>query len=210
MHILAKLFSSEPLVKIMRLFLMNKSVGFENKDVSKHCRTKPAATKREILLLQSIGFIKKGSFYKPVKVRNIMKKKKVVGWFINEEFPYVSALFDLLITSKSIDKKDLVSRIKKTGKVKMLVVAGAFIKNDASRLDILAVGDGISQKKFESVVRGLESEIGKELKYSAFTVNEFKYRISMYDKLVCDVFDFPHEVVFTAPELSTEGLKNRK
>lgn len=189
---------------------MNRDVGFENKDVSKHCRTKPAATKREVLLLQSIGFIKKGSFFKLVKVRNVMKKKKVSGWFINPEFPYLTALFDLLITSKSIDKKELVSRIKKTGKVKMLVVAGAFIKSDSSRLDILAVGDGISQKKFETVVRGLESEIGKELKYSAFSIGEFNYRVSMYDKLVCDVFDFPHEVVFSSPELSTEGLKNRK
>ena len=94
--------------------------------------------------------------------------------------------------------------------MKMLVLAGAFIKDPASRLDILAVGDSINQKKFENVMRSLESEIGRELKYSAFTTNEFKYRISMYDKLICDVFDFPHEVVFTNQELSTEGLKNRK
>lgn len=210
MHILAKLFSSEALVKIMRLFLMNRSVGFENKDISKHCRTKPAATKREILLLQSIGFVKKASFYKNVKVRNAVKKKKVTGWFTNPDFPYLSALFDLLITSKSIDMKDLASRIKKTGKIKMLVVAGAFLKDDESRLDILAVGDGISQKKFETMVRSLESEIGTELRYSAFTIEEFKYRVSMYDKLVCDVFDYNHEVVFTSPGLSTEGLKSRK
>lgn len=210
MHILAKLFSSEALVKIMRLFLMNQEAGFENKDVSKHCRTKPAATKRELQLLQSIGFVKKASFYRNVKIRNIVKKKKVTGWFTNTDFPYLSALFDLLITSKSVDKKDLASRIKKTGKVKMLVVAGAFLKDDESRLDILAVGDGISQKKFENVVRNLESEIGTELRYSAFTIEEFKYRVSMYDKLVCDVFDYNHEVVFTTPGLSTEGLKGRK
>lgn len=210
MHILAKLFSSEALVKIMRLFLMNRTVGFENKDVSRHSRVKPAATKREVLLLQSIGFIKKGTFVKNIMVRKVAKKRKVVGWFLNPDFPYLTALFDLLITSKSIDKKELVSRIKKTGKVKMLVLAGAFLKDEASRLDILAVGDGISQKKFENVVRSLESEIGKELRYSAFTINEFKYRISMYDKLVCDVFDFKHEIVISTPELSTEGLKNRK
>jgi hypothetical protein len=209
MHVLAKLFSSEPLVKIMRLFLMNQDGGFENKDVSKHCRTKPAATKREMVLLQSIGFVKKGSFYKNVKVRQAIKKKKVSGWFLNPEFPYLSALYDLLITSKSIDKKDLASRIKKTGKVKMLVVAGAFLKDEESRLDILAVGDGISQKKFENVIRGLESEIGKELRYSAFTTEEFKYRVNMYDKLMCDVFDFKHEVVFAAPGLSTEAPKSR-
>jgi hypothetical protein len=142
-------------------------------------------------------------------VDQAIKKKKVSGWFLNPEFPYLSALYDLLITSKSIDKKDLASRIKKTGKVKMLVVAGAFLKDEESRLDILAVGDGISQKKFENVVRGLESEIGKELRYSAFTTEEFKYRVNMYDKLVCDVFDFKHEVVFAAPGLSTEAPKSR-
>jgi hypothetical protein len=92
----------------------------------------------------------------------------------------------------------------------MLVVAGAFLKDEKSRLDILVVGDSISQKKFENVVRNLESEIGKELRYSAFTTDEFKYRISMYDKLVCDVFDFEHEVVFCAPELSTVNFKNQK
>lgn len=189
---------------------MNRLVGFENKDVVKHCRVKPHAAKRELLLLQSIGFIQKKSFYKNVKIRNQVKKKKVPGYFLNLEFPYLAALYDLLITSKSIDKKDLVSRIRKTGKVKMLIVAGAFIKEPNSRLDILAVGDGINQKKFENVVRSLESEIGRELKYSAFTIDEFKYRISMYDKLVCDVFDFPHEVVLGTPELSTDSLANRK
>lgn len=189
---------------------MNQDVGFENKDISKHCRTKPAATKREIQLLQSIGFVKKGSFYKTMVVRKKESRKKVSGWFVNNEFLYLGALYDLLITSKSIDKKDLVGRVRKTGKIKMLVVAGAFLKDEESRLDILAVGDGISQKKFENMVRGLESEIGKELRYSAFTVEEFKYRVSMYDKLVCDVFDYSHEIVLSTPGLSTEGPITRK
>ncbi len=211
MKVLAKLFSSEALVKIMRLFLMNKTVGFENKEVIKHCRIKPYSAKTELALLSSIDFINKKSFYKIItNKRGVSRKKKVSGWFLNGEFPYLSALYDLLITSKSIDKKELASRIKRAGRMKMIVLAGAFIKDPASRLDILAVGDSINQKKFENVVRNLESEIGRELKYSAFTTSEFKYRISMYDKLICDVFDFNHEVLFTSPELSTEGLKNRK
>jgi hypothetical protein len=190
---------------------MNRLNGFESKDITKHCRIKPYSTKTELALLASIGFLIKKSFYKFVtNKRGQTKKKKVAGFFLNLEFPYLGALYDLLITSKSIDKKDLSSRIKRTGRMKMLVLAGAFIKDPASRLDILAVGDSINQKKFENVMRSLESEIGRELKYSAFTTNEFKYRISMYDKLICDVFDFPHEVVFTNQELSTEGIKNRK
>ncbi len=189
---------------------MNKEVGFENKDVTKHCRIKPYSTKTELALLASIGFIDKRPFIRSIETSRGAKKKKVYGWFLNKEFGYLTALYDLLVTSKSIDKKELVSRIKRAGRIKMLVLAGAFIKDPGSRLDILAVGDSINQKKFEGIVRTLESEIGKELKYSAFTVDEFRYRISMYDKLVCDVFDFDHEVVVSTPELSTEAIKNRK
>lgn len=210
MKTLAKLFSSEALVKIMRLFLMNREVGFENKDITKHCRIKPYSTKTETSILSSIGFIRKKSFYRNVDTKRGTKKKRVYGWFLNEEFPYLPSLFDLLITSKSIDKRDLTSRIRRTGRIKMLVLAGAFIKEPNSRLDILAVGESINQKKFEQVIRSLESEIGKELKYSAFSMDEFRYRVSMYDKLVCDVFDFPHEIVISAPELSTDAISNRK
>lgn len=210
MNILAKLFSSEALVKVMRLFLMNPDGGFENKDISAHCRIKPNSTRTEVALLSSVGFIQKKTFTKEVEIKNTVKKKKVTGWALNKNFVYLSPLYDLLVTSKSVDKKDLTSRIKKTGKVKMLVVAGAFLKEDQSRLDMLVVGDNINIKKFENVIRGLESEIGKELRYSSFTTDEFKYRVSMYDKLVCDVFDFTHEVVFTSPELSTTSLKNKK
>lgn len=190
---------------------MNTTTGFENKDVIKHCRVKPYSAKTELALLASIDFISKKSFYKTLtNKKGVSRKKKVYGWFLNPEFAYLPALYDLLITSKTIDHKELATRIRRTGRMKMLVLAGAFIKDPESRLDILAVGDSINQKKFENIVRGLESEIGKELKYAAFSTEEYKYRVSMYDKLICDVFDFGHEIVFSSGDLSTEGLKSRK
>ena len=41
----------------------------------------------------------------------------------------------------------------------------------------------------------LEAEIGKELAYAVFDTPDFLYRANMYDKLVRDVIDFPHEKV---------------
>ena len=56
-------------------------------------------------------------------------------------------------------------------------------------------------------VRRLEAEIGAELTYATFETKEFIYRLNMYDKLVRDILDFPHEVVLQAKELSTQTLK---
>jgi hypothetical protein len=37
--------------------------------------------------------------------------------------------------------------------------------------------------------------VGKELRYAFFSTDEFKYRMSMYDKLVRDILDYPHKVL---------------
>ncbi|GAG51475.1 unnamed protein product [marine sediment metagenome] len=40
-----------------------------------------------------------------------------------------------------------------------------------------------------------------------FDTKEFFYRLNMYDKLIRDILDFPHEVVLQTKELSTQTLK---
>jgi len=96
---------------------------------------------------------------------------------------------------------------KKVGRVKFLAVSGIFIKNKDSRVDLLIVGDKLKKNKIEEGVKKLEAEIGMELVYAVFETKEFVYRLSMYDKLVRDILDFPHEIVLQAKELSTQSLK---
>ena len=56
--------------------------------------------------------------------------------------------------------------------------------------------------KIEEGIRKLEAEIGAELVYAIFDTKEFIYRLNMYDKLVRDILDYPHEVLLQAKELS--------
>ena len=58
MEILGKLFSSDALVKVMRLFLMHKEEAFDLDDIIEKSRVKTASAKVEINLLKSIGFLK--------------------------------------------------------------------------------------------------------------------------------------------------------
>jgi predicted nucleotidyltransferase len=87
------------------------------------------------------------------------------------------------------------------------LISGIFIKNKDSRVDILVVGDRLRKSRVEEEVKKLEAEIGTELIYAVFETKEFNYRLSMYDKLIRDILDFPHEVIFKAKELSTQTLK---
>jgi hypothetical protein len=191
MEILEKILGNSARVKIMRLFLLNRNKGFTSKDVVKRSRVNPAIVRRELRMLSSIGFI----------------KKHADNWSFNSLFKYGEEFEDLLVRSDSLNKETVLDNFKKIGRVKLVIISGIFIKNKDSRVDLLIVGDKMKRGKIEEGIRKLEAEIGTELSYAVFDTKEFLYRLNMYDKLVRDILDYPHEVLLQAKELSTQALK---
>ena len=187
MEILGKILGSTARVKIIRLFLLNPEKGFSNKDISKRSRVNPTLVTKELKLLSSINFIKKHANDE---------------YFLNTSFKYISELENLLTNSDSLDKNVILETFKKVGRVKLLIVSGIFIKNKDSRVDLLIVGDKLSRSKIDERMRKMEAEIGTELVYAIFDMKEFNYRLNMYDKLVRDIIDFPHEVIIETKELN--------
>ena len=193
MEILGKILGSPAKVKIMRLFLLNPTKGFTNKEIVKRSRVNADLIKKELKLLSSVNFVKKHSNNNE--------------WFFDSSFKYTPEVENLLINSDSLDRKTILETFKKVGKVKLLIVAGIFIKNKDSRVDLLIVGDKMKRGKIDEGIHKLEAEIGTELVYAVFDTKEFGYRMNMYDKLVRDIVDFPHEVILQTKELSTQTLK---
>lgn len=191
MEILGKILGSSARVKIMRLFLLNPKKIFNKKDIAKRSRVNSVLAGKEIKLLASVGFI----------------KKQNAAWTFNVMFDYADELYKLLVGSNTLDNKTIAENFKKAGRVKLLLVSGIFIKNKDSKVDLLIVGDKMKKSKIEEEIKKLEAEIGMELVYAIFDTKEFIYRVDMYDKLVRDIIDFPHEVVLESKELSTQILK---
>lgn len=187
MEILGKILGSPARVKIMRLFLVNQSKGFAPKDIASRSRVSQEMTRSEIRVLSGAGFI----------------KKKGDLWYFNHFFKYSSQFENLLIGGEDLNKEELVDTFKKIGKITLFVVAGIFLKNKNSRVDLLLVGNGLKRPKIEEIIRKMEAEMGAELSYAIFDTKEFIYRLNMYDKLVRDILDFPHEVIVEAKDLTT-------
>lgn len=199
METLGKLFGSDARVKIMRLFILNSEAMFDAGDVISRSKVSKKNLSREMRILESAGFVKGKSFFKESqkKVGKKIKitKKRVSGWQLDYGFGHLKALRQLLVENSTFEHKDLVSRFRPLGKLKLIVVAGVFIKNPDSRVDLLIVGDSLKKSAIENVLRALESEIGKELVYTMFTTDDFLYRLDMQDKLVRDILDYPHEKI---------------
>lgn len=204
MDTLAKLFGGQPRVKIMRLFLLNSDKDFEIEDITSRSRVAKGTARKEVNALVSMGFIK----HKTVIIEGSRgAKKKVPTWHLNQSFQYLPPIKELLINPSILLQEDLPERFKNIGRIKLMIVSGVFLGKKESRVDVLLVCDKLNKTNLNQVIKSLEAEIGKELDYVVFDSKEFKYRLDMYDKLVCDVIDLPHKKLIDLGQLSTYTSK---
>ena len=194
--ILGIIFNSPARVKIMRLFLLNQESVFSSSAVCSRSNVSSANTRKEISVLSRASFIK--------RKKEKQNGKMVDGWIFNPKFEHTSALTNLLFGTEFVDQDDLARRFRRAGKIKLLLLAGVFNHTPDSRLDLLVVGDNLKRPVVERIIRSLESEIGKEILYAAFETQEFIYRASMYDKLIREIIDFPHETVINQGSLLSQ------
>ena len=192
MDILERIFGNRDKVKIIRLFLLNEDAVFDTGDVAKRANSPKRKAGRELQNLLKARFLKRKIFNKTSSTGKKIKKK---GWILDKKFPFLTALKNLLVNKDTISDKNLIGGLNKIGKLKLIITAGIFIQNDEYRVDLFLVADQINETVLNRAIKKLEAEIGKEIKYAVFDSIDFKYRFGMYDKLIRDVFDYPHRVI---------------
>ena len=91
----------------------------------------------------------------------------------------------------------MLVRIRALGRVKLAVLSGIFMDENsgARRVDLLIVGDAISERKIKNFIKSLEAESGTEISYALLDTEEFIYRHKMFDKFVHDILEKPHEKI---------------
>ncbi len=211
--VLSKLFGSEARVKILRLFLSNLDTKYSTDDVCKRAKTHIQTTKKELSLFLKIGLLKKTTAYEiePAKGKQKKdKKKKVIVYTVDQNFKDLTALRNLILNIAPTDEKGISQSVSGVGKIKLLVIAGEFIQDPDSRVDILVVGDALKEAKLKSAIGKLESHIGRELRYAVFTTQDFTYRLGIYDKLLRDVLDYPHKIIVDKLPVGWKEVHMRK
>lgn len=204
LEIFGKLFGSVNRVKLLKFFLLNPETGYATADVADRLRVKPNAIARELADLAAAGFVKSKSVVKVSVGKHRTSRKRVRGYIANPEFVLRQPLYELLIDSGSVHVADLPKQFAKAGRINLLVVSGFFLHDRDRAMDLLIVGDRLNRKTVENEIKKIEADIGKELRWALFDREEFLYRLNMYDKLLRDIFDYPHTKIINKidhPEL---------
>ena len=196
MELLTRLLGGAERVKIMRFFLHHEDKIASLHDVAGKTKSKGTIVRKELAALAALGFLeRKRTRTISTGGKKTSKVKEIIGYKLNQNFPHNEALKALLFDFELLDKRELASRFRSVGRIKLFVVSGVFIGEEKSRTDILLVGEAINKAKAEKLFDALSAELGRDVLYSVMDVEEYEYRFKMYDKFVRDILDSPHEAV---------------
>ena len=180
---LARLFSSSARLKLLRLFLFNDDSSFVLADIAFRTSVPVDSTRKEVKTLLTAGVIRKKT------------GKDGVGYTANRRFPHYAELQIFLRTTTSLSDTDMLTSLKKAGSLRLVALSGLFSGAIETKADLLIVGDKLDDKQLEKSIHQMEAELGRELRYAAFSTEDFRYRVGVYDRLLRDIFDYPHRTI---------------
>lgn len=183
MERLAKVFGSPARLKMLRLVIFNKDSAFTFPEIERRTKLSKETVRREVADLLAAGLLRK---------RN---KRHLVRYQTNPAFEHLSAVEAFINATTSMRSAKILRLLKRAGTPRLVALSGHFTSIVEPQVDLLVVGDSLNERALSHAVHALEAEYGREIRYASFTTADFRYRMGVYDRLLRDVFDYPHRLV---------------
>jgi hypothetical protein len=197
------LFGSRVRWRLIKFFMLHEKVALTATEIIEknkmEAKTSREEAKRVLAQLVNAKFLYS---------RTIKKQK---AYFLNSKYSFYDELKWLVVKSNIYPQCEQLNRVKGLGDVKLGLVSGIFINNKKSKTDLFLVVDNLSRAKLKHLIEELETEMGREINYSLMNLEEFRYRIKMFDKFVLEILEQPHEIIVNEIEgIIKEIKRNRK
>jgi len=198
---LEKLFGSKARVKILKLFLGKPEEKFYIRQISRDLKLQLNSVRRELDNLEKFGLLTSAPEEKNLlenedifiqtkddikasktkKTKKMIKEKTDKKYFrVNSNFVLYEEVKALILKAQILYERDFIEKLNKAGKAKLLILAGDFVNDPSSPVDMFLVGR-LNKTKLLKLIKELENELNRELNYSVMGTGEFKYRRDITD-----------------------------
>ena len=204
---LADFIGDSARARLLRIFTFNESESLTAAQAAKRAGASLPSATRALKDLEQIGILVKGKQPGiPVLQNGKLVKKVSVGkplpvWSINTTFEHFRAISNFVHEASPAKYDTITAALKRTGRLATVVLSGSFMGDPSRPADLILAADGINKQRLESAIKGLEQTFGREIRYAAFTTPEFRYRLTIQDRLIRDTLDFPHLVLLDRTRL---------
>ncbi len=183
MDSLARLFCSPARLKLLRLFVFNSTASFAAKDAAFRTKSNLRIVRKELAVLVLTGIIRKRGTGSGVR------------YSANKRFVHLDALTRFLRETTVVGPQEVLAVLRKSGALHLVVLTGIFSGALEPKIDLLIAGDKLDERAVASAVHTIEANFGREIRYAAFSTEDFRYRMGVYDRLLRDVFDYTHNTI---------------
>jgi hypothetical protein len=195
-----QLFGSKTRVKLLQLFYSNPNRSFYVREITRKIDEQINSVRRELANLLSVGLITSDS------------SNNKVYYEVDQKYEYYPPLQEIFgggaktkkatktspkaTTATTDDSADL----KALGNVEVACLLGQFTRDETSGIDLLIVGN-VNQHALQKYIAELESQEGKELRYTVFSLDDFRYRLQIKDRFISNVLRSKKQVLVDKPGL---------
>jgi len=183
MESLAKLFGSPARLKTVRLFTFNRDSAFTLAEIALRAKLSKDVVRGELIELLASGLIRKKGTSAPIRYQT------------NQRFEQLDALDTFIRDTTNARPQSMIAALRRAGTLRLVALSGIFMGVLESQIDLLIVGDHLKERTLVAIVHSFEAELGREIRYASFATADFRYRLGVYDRLLRDVFDYPHRLL---------------
>lgn len=199
---LSELMDNKIRAKVLRLFILNENEYFAAGEVARRTGTSAATAQKEIKALIKIGIVKQERRPESTDKAKVPEKKgkRQPTWTLDGHFRHRRALSTFIHEVAPVQYREVEDALRGTGRLMVVVLSGVFTGDRSRPADLLIVGDYMNEKRLEKAVQSFEPKYG-EIRYAILSTPEFRYRMTIQDKLVRDTLDYPHRVLINKGNL---------
>lgn len=199
---LSQLFGNASRARLLRVFVFSPNEPFTAGAAAKRSGVPMNVALKEIAELEKMGVIQK----KKVTITFAGNKKetgkqKEFTWSFDEDFKYARALSVFIHEIAPIQHSSIIDSLKGSGKLAVVILSGTFTGDSSRPADLIVVAEPLNEKRLEQAIRAIEPQLGREIRYAAFSTPEFRYRLTIQDRLIRDTIDYPHLVLLDKERL---------
>ncbi len=191
------LFGSKTRVKLLYLFLNNLEKSFYVREITRMIDEQINSVRRELANMVSVGIVKQDAI------------DNKLYYSVNEDYPYVKPLMVIFSDKNNDDKKPASASwedsIKRIRGLKIAITAGKLDIGSIASVDLLLVGDNMSEVAIKNLIKRIEKAKKSEINYAIMTYDDFYYRMSVKDRFIMDIIRNKHSVL-----VDTEGIMRKE
>ncbi len=175
-----QLFGSKTRVKLLYLFYGNPNRSFYVREITRKIDEQINSVRRELANLLAIGIITSDS------------TDNKLYYEVNQKFEHhepLSAMFGgkakpgVTKKSKTSSGEQSGPDIQSIGNVELAILTGQFTRDETTGIDLLIVGN-VNQAKLSKFITELEAKEGKEIRYTVFSGEDYRYREQIHDRFL--------------------------